>query len=631
MEYFEVQPSDDGKRYEFQTPSLYNKEIGFTGVITKSFNSLEEANQIMGEMRKEIFDQLERDNFTEFNYANVGFEQIDGMFRVSYPGGLVFLDEAGPLQGAVTATFKNFATWDEARAFYCSLLEKYAVLTHSPILSLTTSDFQVNFSNLEVFDPQPPLTNSSKEVPPFLLDIIKQSQLACLESFGIYKKTLELENWKGVIFSFISNFLEKNPVIMENLKINNVKALTPKQAADLTVEIVLRLTKYNKSMVGEGGCSADDATVLDLLREGSRNIDKSDWQGNGICRHFAAMVKAVFESIKSVQLDYNMLNDMYCTFDVNYSYKPSYEKESFNTVRMEYDIRSGHAWNTFYCANENEVNCVIIDATWADLDPTTSKKQKLDYTFKRMEPIMSIMATDLDLDDENRVEELRQVFTNYQILLTESGVTDDAKKYYCFQMLDILRKQDPAKCSELMNIELKRVLGRVLEKNAEELDIADFEFLFKVKNLFSKRILKSYVEFRLSYMSENTFIVNDDHAQALVFDELYERHRDVFDKCVTRYGVFRSKCRVLVPEYLGDSNWDPVGNEADRGELEYLVRKEPGLASLQYLCRGINERTLNKLYSKLKEIILKLNDKANLAKYSDYELIYNFKDIIKKT
>jgi len=204
---------------------------------------------------------------------------------------------------------------------------------------------------------------------------------------------LKREGWERELYRFVQGYLlQEEPELARQIGITNLRELSPRQAAELSTSLIVKLRKYYADYKSErvkrdekgeiteryAPTSADTSSTIELLEEGLINRSDPDWKGNGVCRNFAAAVLDVFNALKASQKELNQLRNTHCIYSSGHDYAPG--KENLDT---------SHAWNSFLTVTKDGSGEVtVVDATWAKENLKTGEMYDLDYTPTRMEPIV---------------------------------------------------------------------------------------------------------------------------------------------------------------------------------------------------------------------------------------------------
>jgi hypothetical protein len=581
---YDVIETDDGD-FEVVLPGLFDKERGLiVGTSRERFESKEKAEAAIESSKENIRIMLERSSleksFTEHFYRIDKTE--DRKFKVTLPG--LYDSKTGYYVGT---TSEEFSSWDEAKNYYLQELESRSKLVEHPILEVKTGEAeQIAFSDFDSFNPSIAPSEKQRDIPQSVEKYLLQRERMAREgqSASTYQETIKEEGWERKIYAFVSSYLEKDgKKIAKELGIKHLDSLTPRQAVELTTRLVVELTKYDYTEEEQSEpfkppkkSKADQSTVLDLLNEGLANKGNDNWKGNGVCRNFACMTKAIFEALKANQTKFNRLRDTYCLYDKGMEeFAP--ERGKKNQLRLR---RSGHAWNTFVTISKSGANATIVDTTWAKINLDTGKVEGLDYTLTRMEPVIHQIATELPEDAPDRKTQLSHIFSYYQLKVESGRMKSDTlphlderqkeeNRFFISRVVDILKKQN-----ELPEIPpgLLKIIGEEYKAFAEDADPSEIETLWRISRQnpeFPFRdILKKYLRAKsLTEYDVMKFIFRDDELQRTVFEQI--KTHPGFEKFMKESPSFRIRMRKALPElFLGFS---PGTNEADARELKHFI------------------------------------------------------------
>jgi len=227
------------------------------------------------------------------------------------------------------------------------------------------------------------------EFSPVIQAFLRERQDA-MKNFWTLKVTYDSPEWKQQTWEFLQDYLEQEGSdIVKGLEIENTRRLSPSQAIRLTTKIVARLMRYDYvSLETEenktGNTREDNLSALELLQEGRSMKSNADWEGNGVCRNYAAVESTVFESPKGQQEPGSHLEQMEVVVVVGTEHLP----KSIEKVVTENET---HAWNVFLLTpQQGEVHLSIIDPTWTATEEShrDDPGRKTDYTFERMEGVI---------------------------------------------------------------------------------------------------------------------------------------------------------------------------------------------------------------------------------------------------
>lgn len=401
-------------KFEVVFPGLFDKKRELiVGTRRESFATREEAEQAIATSREAdrvLFDRASLEKTYQKHFFRID-ETKEGKFRVVLSG---LVDSKNGYY--IGISYREFDTWDEAKEHFLQSRENEEKLMQKPLLEVQTGENEkIAFFQLDAFNPRVAPSKQPHEIPDSIKTyLMSKGRLDGTEpSASTYQETIKEKDWKQKLFSFVSSYLEKDGAeTLKELGIEHLDALTPKQAIDLATRIVIDLTKYKWSDTKEakGDISlkpeksgADKNTVQQLLQEGLNRRNDPDWEGNGVCRNFASLVKAVFEALKANQTRFSQLHDTYALYERGMDeFAPKRQKE--NVMEMD---RTGHAWNTFVTVSrEGAANATIIDATWAKRNLDTKGVEGLDHTLLRMEPVVYAVGQNLSEAAPNREDQL---------------------------------------------------------------------------------------------------------------------------------------------------------------------------------------------------------------------------------
>jgi len=471
-------------------------------------------------------------SFGTFN----SIREKNGVFEVILPG---LIDQERKL--TVGGSIYRFKDWISARDYYLKYMESREAIKTNPVLEMQIENNQkIAFSNLAEYNPILAPKNECREFPDQLKELL-QGKLS--RGMHTYEKTISKDGWDKEIFSFIQEYLdsEEGLSLKEKVGFNDLDLLTPKQALDLTSDIVVSFTKYNYSETEThpyNQTPSDQKTTIELLREYQNNQENPEWEGNGVCRNFASMTKAIFESLKENQTEFNFLRDTYCLYTAGDNYDQLFQNKE-NRVRM-----SGHAWNTFITIGEKDANSVVIDTTWANRNLQTKEIENIDYTLDRTNDIATNIFKNLS-EKENLKEEDISNFLNYQEkLLKREGVD---KEIVCRNLVKTLKhlETQPQLPKEIV-MGLINTYG--YSENLKNTDPSEIESLHKISstnNIGFDFFLDNYLRNKsFSGYRIRQFIFKDDDLQKKVYKKI--KNHPKFDEVYNSSYEFKSRIEKLI-------------------------------------------------------------------------------------
>jgi hypothetical protein len=543
----------EGGGFNVVLPGLIDKKSeAIVGTSRQRFETREEAELAVEQARESVKVQLEKASIEKTftpHFYNIKRQQ-DDTYRVTVPGAKS--SDTGYFMGS---THFDFSSWEEARDFYLNQRENNEQLTGSPLLEMKINDNEsISFSDFNNFNPSVAPTGEKFPLAPSVEKYLatKQKEAATARDASTYQNTINEKGWETRIFNFVSEYLrQEGSDLVERLKINDLTALSPKQAIELSNQIVLNLTKYKRSGEEIGG-KADQSSALNILKSGRVNLQDPNWEGIGVCRNFASTVKAVFEAFKANQTKFNQLNNTYCLYENGFEHKPQRGRQ----------FESGeHAWNTFVTVSkEGRANATITDVTWAKQNLETKAIENVDYTLTRMEPIVHAISQNGLENAPQREKQLGHVLSYYLLKIENPGQTgghvepDAEKQFFMSRALKLIQK------NEMFNSlpdPLIKTLAREYPKSTKDADPSEISALWNihknVKGFPIHEILKAYVSkehLSVGY-SKYSLIFADNELQKMVFEHL-KGHKD-FERLLKEDKDFRSRMKEVLPQLFAEN------------------------------------------------------------------------------
>ncbi|MDQ5889707.1 MAG: hypothetical protein QG609_200 [Patescibacteria group bacterium] len=657
--------------FEVVLPGLFDKKRELiVGTRRENFTTREEAEQAIEKSREAdrvLFERASLEKTYQKHFFRID-ETKEGKFRVVLPG---LVDSKNGYY--VGASYKEFDSWDEAKEHFLRSRENEERLTQKPLLEVQTGENEkIAFSQLNAFNPRIAPSEQSHEIPESIKTyLMGKGRLDGTDpGASTYQETIKDKDWERKLFAFISSYLEKDDVeTLKELGIEHIDALTPKQGVELATRIVIDLTKYKWSDVGEDNdisplelkkTGADKNTVQQLLQEGLSRRNDPSWEGNGVCRNFASSVKAVFEALKVNQTRFSRLRDTYALYERGMDeFAPKREKKN----QIDLKRRTGHAWNTFVTiSQEGGANATIIDATWAKRNLDTKEVEGLDHTLLRMEPVVHAIGQNLTETTPNREEQLDHLLSYYALKIEGSNqptpevlpidkldekekvyfkdvavknfsekydltnVSEDQlialgqrfiaeqeqekereKEFFVTRAVELMRKQGVPK--ELPKV-LAEAIGQEYQKIAGDADKTEIETIYKIyqssPSVDFSSVLRSYLKGKpLSNYHAESLIFSDDNLQMKVFDQI-KSHED-YGRFFKESPKFRARMREAVPQLFLD--FSPGTKPEDATELKYLVRKSSLLSSYENMIDPMkpSEERINEVFEKARQALRAIN------------------------
>lgn len=532
------------------------------GFRTDHFETIEEARAAAEGTKREMSERQEYLSLEKSFGSYYKISKTEKGYEVTGPA--LRQKETGFLVGTYA---RSFETWGEAKAAYLETRSDDETLMRKPLMRVDVDkDDIVSFSDHDGFNPIVTPSENMVELPE-----ASRKNFEAKDSSGenkTFQETIKEEGWQNEIYRFVQDYLSsEGSKLQESLGIERLDALTPRQAIDLSTAIVIELTKYKQSETVEAeskdglspsekrdklkeGTESDHSSALTLLRQGQRNKNNPDWEGNGVCRNFAAMVKSVFESVKANQTKFSRLGGTYC-------YISSEGYGSKRTTRRTTSIGGieiGHAWNTFVSATERGgTNATIVDATWGKMDLDSKKVQNLDYTLARMEPFVYSAAEEIAKRGEE--DKLGDTLDFYSLKMDRTGGGNGAEEetervYLATQVVDLLRKTQkvPENISEGLAAD---VISVYTEMSPEEVDPSELSILFtlskktggaEIANIIDAYLKEGSVD---AYHANHFTFSNNPDLQVLVYEKIKSAPK--FDELLEKGEFFRKSLKEALP------------------------------------------------------------------------------------
>lgn len=448
-------------------------------------------------------------------------------------------------------------------------------------------DATISFTSIDHYAPKMAPSTEAYPIPSYLEDKISEKKVKDLYEVT-HGPTIETEGWQQETFDIVADYLqtsESGQKMIESLGIRSLESLTPEQAVKLSVWFVQDVSKYSHHETNQPKgekTPSDQATTMELLRDGIENKDNPSWNGNGVCRNVASNVKAVFDALKDQQNEHSMLTNTYAVRS------QGSQGDGYHTVRgtsrnahltTSLKDRIGHAWNEFITIDANgSADITIVDATWGLETPDHLQ----DYTAERGgREIVEFF---------DKAEDKKEAFysaANYFERVMKGSLQKtgneraQTRDYALTEYLKIARSALPAfqDAAEQMHIDpyVFNASYRIGEDLTEvEMDtLAELQKMHgdqEVQGLFAK-IVKKHIEAvqgdaTITHASviERNFLKADPEYQAMVFDVLGE---ETVVQYAEHSGKLRAKLREMRPEALPPFNPDTF--KADARELATLI------------------------------------------------------------
>lgn len=163
------------------------------------------------------------------------------------------------------------------------------------------------------------------------------------------------------------------------------KKLSPRQAMLLSTNVVMHLKKYDHSEVSNRHGKADKMSTLEIMKSLLKNPDSS----LGVCRNYADMTRAIFNSLKALQdPETTRLANTYCREIVG--------EDPLSIVNPENPKSfTNHKYNQFITITQEGVAITNVDPTWSKIDKKLSPYLSLATNIIEREPLINGFVQDL--------------------------------------------------------------------------------------------------------------------------------------------------------------------------------------------------------------------------------------------
>lgn len=495
---------------------------------------------------------------------------------------------------------------------------------HPPLLEIQVApDCRVSFFSFNSFYPSFKERSLRVHNEPTVTKSVLSLTRRDSRSDMTYKNTVQEEGWQRPLYRFIKSYLEgEGQHIMDKLGIREVHNLTPHQAVGLVAGLMVDLTKYKMSNIGKNLTESDRSTTLQLLEEGLANKNNPDWEGNGVCRNFASVGKAVFEALRDYGDPNSHLSNMYVRYESGDEYAPG-----FGGKLNRFGYRDLHAWDTFLAVTEvGNIEATVVDFTWASRS-SGGEVVNLDYTQDRIESFVFEMARILQGSPEEIRSGRQEIFRFYLDSIRKNIKT--SSQYFAQRALQLI--SDTESYDEVLP-DLGQELWRSFSEISSDTDIGDVKRLWTLAQRRSTKedmvhFLKVYAkEIKLNDYLISNVVVDDDGLQRLIVEQI--RSRKEFPTFLKESPQFRVRVRELdLPGILPP--FSPLERKEDFTELRFLRNrslKGTGNAIFDYGAEVTAER-LASFYQQVRKILANLNREKywqEVAIMTDYDIVKNF-------
>lgn len=465
----------------------------------------------------------------------------DGEFTIRTPA---LIDKAnGNYVGVQNLHANNF--WD-ARKIYIAQSEALENIDQENLLKVKIGNINYSFSGLDKFNPRAAVQDAPNK---YSSEIIKFLQSFETDTFN---NTIKTEGWEKKLFNFVKNYVnssEQMQELMQRFNIKDLYFLSPEQAIEIVTTMVVDLTKYYEE--SEKTSQADQKSALELLGEGLKNKQNPDWQGNGVCRNFASITKALFDSIKSSQGKYSFLKNTHCVirYGLRRDYDPAIAGHTYEHTSV------GHVWNDFVQVSHDGLSSstAIVDVTWAKRDLETQEIIGLDRSLIRVEKALREFAKEIP-NNENGAIEINKIISYYDLLIRNPKEAPNARAHYVKALLTMLANRDIN--AQVNEKTLKLVFWVYLSGQVSVIEKGELETLYKLALSFINLGIDDELINQLIgiYLTQNkSKLLFDNRARQLVFSDatlqlkVNQKLKDIgkFDEIIKNDSYFRENLKRI--------------------------------------------------------------------------------------
>ncbi len=488
----------------------------------------------------------------------------------------------------------NNDTVDKARDASLDLASTREIERRNPIARFKVDGTNFSLGNLDTLDQR--ITPTLEPLP---IPLIVQETLLSNEalegthhSARTYQNTIEQPHWEKELFTYIQDLVH-GPAkhLAEELHIESLHALTPQQAIELSIRLVVDFTTYDEveannaidsaaNHIVNGMLSPADLMTTQQLLEASINnkqLGGDSPQAIGVCRNYASMVKAIFEALKTQQQPSNQLSNVYCMYEndsANGRYDPVRTSDEIYVDQKD----PGHAWNSFVSITSDEAEVISVDATWAQRDLDTGKVNNVDHTLLRMEPMVNVLLGRMDIRDPAEAAEFTKGLMYYAVA-TESLQAPYGRKQLQWEHVT-LRSLPFVANALLAGLPVPRKLAEATIKAAAQVEIISNDELQAAYTVAKHandtrtidRIIRKYITASGPPKHGGYYIVRSDELQRELVTRLREHDNEKFTGILDRDMELRIHLRDLGIE-MTSAEFSPWSNRADRDELKLLLQE----------------------------------------------------------
>lgn len=488
----------------------------------------------------------------------------------------------------------NNGITDKARDAYLDLANQYETEGQNLIARFKVDGTNFSLGNLDTLDQRIKPTPEPLPVPLIVQETLLSNE--ALEgshpSAKTYQNTIEQPHWERELFAFIKDIVD-GPAkhIVDELHIESLHALSPQQAIELSIRLVVDFTTYDETeannatgpaadhIAGEISSPADRMTTLQLLEASITNKQRGgdSPEAMGVCRNYASMVKAIFEALKSQQQPANLLSNVYCLYE-NDSANGRYDPVRTSDEVYNDENDPGHAWNSFVAITSDEAEVISVDATWGERDLDTGKVKNVDHTVLRMEPMINALLGRMNINDPAEAAEFTKGLM-YYVVATESLQAPHGRKQLQWEHVALRSLPFVAKAVEA-GLPVLRKLAEVTIKAATQVETISSDELQAAYTVAKHandtrtidRVIRKYITTIGPPKHGGYYIVRSDELQRELITSLQQHDNAKFISILDRDMKLRIRLRDLGLE-LTSAEFSPWNNDRDRDELKQLLQE----------------------------------------------------------
>lgn len=369
--------TDDGK-YRVTFPAMIDLKTGNgVGMTRRDFDTPEEAEEFLNNL------ESPKDMMKEYELLHLVKspseikKTTDGGYDMRRIGKVLKIRNHDAL---LTAPY-HADSLDEVASVMQDNSRKIERVDGQEFLALELADTKLSFSTFDNFEPSASLETEAAPVP----ETVKRLLSRDTDGYKTYQKTLEDPEWKTKLFMDLQGQLDRKDSLAQKIakkyriKNNDLRGITPKQAIGFTSELVMATTLYDYDATDGRDNPADRMSVSEMLHHGLDGIRYNNRKPLGVCRNFASMERAIFESIKAGQGELNQLRNTYI-FTMG-----SDERIEYGDFAPDKYDDAGHAWNNYIQVSHDgtKADMILTDVTWGKYDLKTGRTVGFDQSSER--------------------------------------------------------------------------------------------------------------------------------------------------------------------------------------------------------------------------------------------------------